>query len=177
MLAVVLSVSGVRAADTFAGSAMTIDGVSYTAVPVGKDTITAYVIEESYTKFCFYVPTYAQAFGVYVKPTVVGSDATDSINVNYRPLQYLSDQLLTTGSALIPLPLRDGTGVASEWIDWTSGRQYFCYDSTTVQDFIPIGARWIEVWVRQCIEAGTEDSSLVEVGLITLPRSPYEVVK
>lgn len=177
LLAIVLTASCVQAADTFAGSAISVDGVSYTAVPVGRDTITAYLLEEAYTKFCFYVPTYATSFGVYATPTVVGSDATDSLNVSYRTLQYLADQLTTPGSALIPLPLRSSTGVASEWIDWTSGRQYFAYDSTTVMDFKPIGGRWVEVWVRQCLEASTEDSSLVTIGFITFPRSPYEVVK
>lgn len=101
----------------------------------------------------------SRGFNVFLYPDTISAaktPATDSLAAYYRPIGIDSKTSVASGSALVPLLIRKGTGDSAYVVDWTPGAQYWVEDFTPeyapVQQFIFYGSAGDTIPVTIVIE-------------------------
>lgn len=104
----------------------------------------------------YQVPVGAEFFGVHVRFDTTGAftartDTLDSLSIKYRSLPNYTWVEYGAGSSFIPVPLRKADGTTTTFFTTASpaisGYAYCSYDSTRVNDFLPIAGNILQFLV------------------------------
>ena len=130
-------------------------------LPPGQEYVSDSLFSGEWDTLTFWVSQGAEYFGVFVKPTVFASDATDTLIIKYRSLPSARWVDANAGTKFHTLGLRDSTGAVYTSVDWLSGYCYEGYDSLS-----PIAGRFLQFLLQNGAASG--DTSLYEFYLIQL---------